>query len=793
MQSPWIAIAAGLNYSMAMKADGTVWAWGENSAGQLGVGIGTPLALTPQQVGTVMGGVQSPLGGGFLHSAAVKYSGAMWSWGDNVLGELWLPPSVVGTNRPAQAANAGYVMIAANNHVDSTLGMKVDGTVWAWGANEFGQLGIGSSIPSTNVPVQVVGLSNVQMIALGGDINPTANPSLQTAHGMALMADGTVKAWGRNSYGQLGNGTTTDANSPVQVLGLSNVVSVAAGGRFSLALRSDGTVWAWGSNRDHNDNNTMGVLGANTPNFTNRPMRVVTITNVVAIAAGTFAAVAIRSDGLALVWGGNLAGEQGTGDTDNNSYPTPRSLVTNATQVAASCLSLYAVRADGTVWGWGRNANGQLGDGTTTSPRTPRQAIGLTNVVKLACGHYNVRALKSDGTVWGWGLSSNGQLGDNVTSITTPTQISFLNNIIDISGGKYHSTWLTCCGTVWGSGTNNLGQLGNPVRVTPQVEIKEFYALNATTFGAYHSLSLKADGSVWTVGANWTGQLGTGSGVISTNEPLKIGSLSNVVQVVSGQDHCMALTTNGQVWSWGYNGQGQLGNGTTITTNRPILVSSLSNVRQVACGFYHSMALLTNGTIRAWGYGGYGNLGNGSTNSEVNPVTVAGLNNVVAIAAGGYHNLALKSDGTVWSWGYNGYGQLGDNTYDPDPLSPNTVPHWTPTQVLGPGGVGFLTNIVDIVAGGYHSMALSSDGYVYAWGGSWLGQVGDGGTNYAQVVPVKLLSLTNVVAIGRGDFHSLALRADGTVWAWGANWLGQLGDGSTIQRNTPVQAQLPLP
>jgi len=784
-----VEIAAGNTHSLAKKADGTVWAWGDNAAGQMGVGIGTPYALTPKQTSIVLGGVPSPLGGGFLHSTMIKYSGAMWSCGDNVLGEIYLGGSIVGTNRPTQAANAGYVMVAANNHADTTLGMKVDGTVWTWGDNRFGQLGIGSSVSYTNVPVLVTALTNVQMIALGGDINDT-----DTAHAMALLADGTVRAWGANDYGQLGDGTTTDRNSPVQVVGLNNVVSLAVGGRFTLALRTDGTVWAWGSNRDHQYDNTMGVLGVGSSvSRTNRPMQITSLSNIVAIAAGTFAGMALRSDGTAWVWGGNMAGEQGDGDTDNNAHSTPTLIMSNASQLAAACLTLYVVRADGTVWGWGRNGDGQVGDNTTSSPKAPTQATGLSNVVRLVCGHFNCRALKSDGTLWVWGLTDRGQLGIT-TEYHVPTQISMLNNVADMSAGYHHSTWLTRFGTIWSSGTNHLGQLGNPVRTTPAVEVKEFYALDAVAIGAYHSLALKSDGSVWSVGANWAGQLGISS-AIASNVPTvtQITTLSNVVTIVCGQDHSMALTTNGFVWTWGYNGQGELGNGTTTSTNRPIQVASLSNVVAIASGFYHSLALLTNGTIRAWGYGGYGNLGNGSTNNSTTPVAVSGLSNVVAVAAGGYHNLALKSDGTVWAWGYNGYGQLGDNSYDPGPLSTNKVPHWTPTQVLGPGGVGYLTNIVDIVAGGYHSLALSADGFVYAWGGSWLGQVGDGGTNYQQVVPVKLLTLTNMVAIGRGDFHSMAMGTDGSVWTWGANWLGQLGDGTTIQRNTPVQSLLPLP
>jgi alpha-tubulin suppressor-like RCC1 family protein len=788
-----VEIAAGNLHSLAKKADGTVWAWGDNSGGQMGVGIGTPYSMIPKQTSIVLGGVPSPLGGGFMHSTVIKYSGAMWACGDNILGELYLGTSIPDTNRPAKAANAGYVAVVAGLHNYSTLGLKADGEVWAWGDNTYGQLGTGNTT-STNLPIQVTSLSNIVAVAMGGDMGAVYTA---TGHSMALGADGTVWGWGRNNFGQIGDGTTTDRTTPVRVVVpggayFSNVVAVAAGAQFSLALRSDATVWAWGDNSD-------GIFGSGTSGTTNFPRYVNTLTNVVAISAGEGFACALLSDGTIRTWGENRFGCLGNGSSGGwfgTATPAPQNPgLNNIMQIQCGCYDMYALAADGTIWSWGDNTNGQIGNNNTTDQSSPYHITTLSNVVAMGTGHFNARAVTSDGSVYLWGLTDVSQLG-SATENHVPTKATWLSNVQATTGGRQHSLWLTRFGTMWASGRNTEGQAGNgsSTNVAPQVEVKELYALDAVAIGAYHSLALKSDGAVWAVGANWAGQLGTGS-AIPTNVPVatKITTLSNVVTIATGQDNSMALTTNGYVYTWGYNGQGELGNGTTTNTNQPIRVASLSNVVAIASGFYHNLALLTNGTVRAWGYNGYGNLGNGGTNNQATPVTVAGLSNVVTIAAGGYHNLALKSDGTVWAWGYNGYGQLGDGTYDPDPLSFTLVPHSNATQVVGPGGVGFLTNIVDIVAGAYHSLALSGDGFVYAWGGSWLGQVGNGGTNYQQVVPVKLLSLTNVVAIGRGDFHSMAMGTDGSVWTWGANWLGQLGDGTTIQRNTPVQSLLPLP
>jgi alpha-tubulin suppressor-like RCC1 family protein len=234
---------------------------------------------------------------------------------------------------------------------------------------------------------------------------------------------------------------------------------------------------------------------------------------------------------------------------------------------------------------------------------------------------------------------------------------------------------------------------------------------------------------------------------------------------------------------WGYNDFGQVGDGTT--THRPLPLLINPSVATAAAGGSHTLAVLNNGTMLAWGYNGAGELGDGTTTDRHTPVAVPGLTGVRttanSVAAGWYHSLALKADGTVWAWGYNAAGQLGNGT---------TTNSSRPVQVRGPNGVGFLTNIVAVAAGVYHSLALRSDGTVWAWGYNYYGQLGNA-TLQDSVYPVQVHdssgsgTLTNIRAIAAGAGHSVALTTSGMVLTWGWNFYGQLGNGNTTDRMLP--------
>ena len=350
-----------------------------------------------------------------------------------------------------------------------------------------------------------------------------------------------------------------------------------------------------------------------------------------------------------------------------------------------------------------------------------------------------------------------------------------------IAAGSRHAVALKSDGTVWAWGENSYGQCGTPNDYakngenTP-VKVSALSNVTAVAGGGYHSLALKSDGTVWAWGgSDYYSQLGNGT-TGSSPTPVQVSSLSSVTAIAGGVDHSLALKSDGTVWAWGYNGDGQLGDGTTTNRNTPVQVSGLSSVIAIAGGGYHSLAMKSDGTVWAWGKDNAGQIGDGGTTGSgvyrKTPVQVFNLSKVTVIAGGEYHSLAMKSDGTVWFWG-DDYGPTTGTTY---------VSTLTPVQVSS------LSNVTAIVGGKSHSLVLKSDGTVLAWGSNDFGKLGNGTyTDADRDTPVQVSSLSNVIAIAAGFNHSLSLKSDGSVWSWGNNEYGELGDGTNTQRTTPVQ------
>jgi alpha-tubulin suppressor-like RCC1 family protein len=659
-------ISAGYTHNLALRDDGTVWAWGENWSGELGDGTTTDRFAPVQVLGLTDA---AAISAGSPHSMALLKDGTVRAWGANGFGQLGdgtttrrvTPVHVSGlTDVPAISAGASH-----------SLALKSDGTAWAWGYNVWGQLGNGT-IDNSAIPVQVLGLNGtVTAVSAGGQ------------HSLALMKDSTVRAWGYNEEGQLGNGSTSvRSTTPVHVLGLNGTVgAISAGGYHSLVLMSDSTVRSWGANWE-------GQLGDGTFEDSPIPVEVLGLRGITKVCAGNYEhSFAIRNDDTVWAWGDNSMRKLGVPSPPRRSnvpllsYGTPAAPTHDIAEISAGGEHTLMLKTNGTVWAWGSNWSGQLGDGTTINRITPVQVeeqpgIPLTGVSAISAGTSHSLALKSDGTVWAWGWNGNGQLGNGTTvNLTMPERINSLWGITAISAGASHSLALRSGGTVYAWGANTNGRLGDgtgiqrlfPVQSTEQSGIP-LTGVTAVSAGGAHSLALKSDGTVWAWGRNLEAQLGDGT-LTARSRAVRIEAqpgvpLTGATAVSAGSVHSLALMKDSTVRAWGTNWDGQLGDGTNDPRIRPIQVIKqpgipLTGATSVFAGCSHNLALMDDGTVWTWGWNGEGQLGNGTTVQSATPVQVTWLDDITAISAGMAHSLALRNDDTVWAWGFNLHGQLG--------------------------------------------------------------------------------------------------------------------------------------
>jgi alpha-tubulin suppressor-like RCC1 family protein len=682
------AISAGSSHSLALHADGTVSAWGNDLSGQLGVGR-TLKYSRPVEVSGIKD-VQSVAVGG-THVLAATKDGTVWSWGQNAsaqLGDGTFSPRAA----PARVEGIGKVVaVAAGNSFSLALG--ADGTVWSWGSNYSGELGDPALTADADVrktPGRIPGLSDIVAIAAG------------SWHGVALAKDGSIWTWGANDRGQLGDGTTKLHIAPAKVTGITDATAISAGGRSSLMLRQDGTVWGTGA--------APGMcLGNSTDVHSFTPTR---LSNAKSISGGTGHTLALLNDGTVLACGENNPPFSEARD------PLVKGGLTGIVAVCAAGYHSMALRSDGKVFTWGYNTDGQLGNGTTSSDQSSIiQTAGIDGVTALACGtdeDQNATTLvdgvgisfaqKADGTLWMFGNNVDGLAGDGKSvQRSSPGHVSGLQQVVGISAGYRHSLAVRSDGTVWGWGDNGGGQLNLPQDVTnvsTPTQVPDVAGAVAVSAGIGRSLALLGNGLV----LSWGSSLANSQFV---HDFEAVPGLSGVIAISQGSAQ-VALRSDGTVWTWGGNESGELGDGTTTDRPTPAAVPGLADVVAISAHRGWTLALKRDGTVWGWGYNIENALTSGSQSAYLSPIRIANLSDVKAISAGGNGNLALKSDGSIWTWGYR-----------------------------------------------------------------------TGGT-------VQSANSLIAAAISVGDGHSLALKPDGTVWAWGGNSDGELGNGTLLSSADPT-------
>jgi alpha-tubulin suppressor-like RCC1 family protein len=634
-----------------------------------------------------------------------------------------------------------------------TCALDAGGGVWCWGSRTGN-----ADFPDSLAPVQVDGLSSgVQAIAVG------------QAFACAVTSSGGVKCWG--DAGALGDGSGEASPIPVQVSGLTSGVRTIGAGRFhACAVLTDGHMRCWGRN-------DQGQLGDGTTDDRLTPVEVSDVSGATSVSAGEFGTCAVV-DGGAECWGANV----GDGTTNRRNTPGLVSGLSSGVQeVSVGTTHSCALVADGTAECWGDNDYGQLGDGTQTMSYVPVKVMGLGGkATAVAAGWWDTCAIASE-RLRCWGNNHGGGLGVGPPWHTRPMDVLGLSSGVSDSAGNYYDTCAAKAGgavACWGLNWNE----GGPDFVSLPTPVTGFAGPVSTLISGWaYFCALTVTGGAECWGSNDSGELGDGGYGDGESAPVPVKGLDRgVSSITGGGAHSCAVTAEGAAMCWGNNQQDQLGTsgGDTCTNDLggtwdcspvPVQVEGLSSgVKEVAAGSSHSCALLTSGAVKCWGKNDRGQLGDGTRTSPELPVDVQGLTGVVSIAAGGDDTCAVLSTGAVKCWGSNGHGELGDGTKG-DRL--------TPTSVVGLGDVKSITTNSYGGESTAHTCALTSGGSVKCWGANSVGELGDR-SQVERLTPVDVAGLSSGVAsISAGAGHTCAVTEASAMKCWGSDNYAQLGDG----------------
>lgn len=635
---------------------------------------------------------------------------------------------------------------------------------WVWGNNGFFTFGNGSSVnKSSPIPVYNTGV-------------PWLNFSVGQLHAGGIDINDNLWVWGFNDKGQVGDGTTATKSLPVSIAGGGAWQQYSASRDVSIGLKTDGTAWTWGYNIE-------GALGNGTAGITSgksSPVSVLGGHTFQFVNCGYRHAGGITTGGRLYLWGSNDYGELGQ-LTSGGSILSPVSCTNfdTWTSIALGRHQSAGLAGSGTLWTWGNNNVGQLGDGTTSLRSSPVSISDGWSQISASFNSDNMAGIKTDGSLWTWGNNDSGQLGTNdLSSRITPTQIASGNTWLQVSCGDFRTHALRSDRTLWGCGYNNNGQIGDGTTTgkSSLVQVSGRFK-NVQSLATAHDFAaaIKTDGTLWTWGSNNVGQLATNNTTSRSSPGTTIGAGTtwSTLGFIGGgtTTNCAAIKSDGTLWTWGSNDYGQLADGTTFNRSSPVSVSG-TTWSSVYVGKTNMLGIKTDGTLWSWGAGNNGAIGDGTTNDRTSPVQVAGGGTTWTTAACGYRSSLAIKGGVLWAWGYNIQGQLGTG---------NTSSYSSPVSIAGGA-----SDWSQVSCGYRHTAAVKTDGTLWTWGANSFGQLGDNSGNSRSSPDTTIGGGTNWSFVACGYRNTAAIKTDGTLWTWGTDSYGQLGDDSLTGRSSPV-------
>ena len=844
----WSSVISTRNNLFAIRSDGSLWGAGLNSAGQLAQGLGDTIARSsPVQIGTsswtaVAAGGSNVLGvdsNGKLYAWGLNSSGSLlrgfswtqsggagaanfllrndgelWAWGLNNQGQF-MDGTTIGRSNPIQIpgtlANTGKIWSKISTGVVKH-GIDQFGQLWSWGLNNSGGLGIGDTVPRSS-PVQITagGAGGRSFIFASGSTN----------NGFGFTTDNRLYGWGENIFGQVGDGTTTVRSDATLVTSDTSWLAVSAGLNHTIGIKTDGTLWGWG-------NNFGGQLGTGDSFARSSPVQIGSNNNWIYVSAGISCTAVINSSNSLYMWGLNTSGQLGLGDTTFRDNPTQVSGTWSAVSVAVQGTHTVGITTDNTVYVWGRNNLGQLGLGDTVNRSTPTVtattgsagvtiAATTTNVIhgRAASGLASYDRVISE-ILYISGQNANGEFGNaaggvatqnrsspvqmagstgsgglffttNATNGIAPVLISYDRSWTTVSAGASHALAIATDNSLYAWGNNANGELGtgdtvNRSRSYP-TQIKT--GISKIQAGNNFTLMLDNSGNMFTTGAGTAGSTGIGF-TTNRSSPTQIGSGTTWVEISASGDtgsHAMAIDSSTNLWAWGFNSTGQLGLGVTTPRSSPTQIGS--GWSKISTMFGFSIGVKTDGTLWGTGDNSLGSLGDSTTVNKSSFTALASLNNTIdyiptpigtsswsQVAAGDSHSMALTSDNKLFAWGLNSSGQLAQG---------DAVNRSSPVQVG--------TESYSVIAAGMsHSGGLrSADSSLWLWGNNATGQLGTNDT-ISRSSPVQVNvggASTSWSLTALGASHTVGLTAN-TLYTWGGNAGGQLGDNTTVNKSTPT-------